>query len=148
VFYAVKPLPLQNKNPKPKQSISLLSPTKNKTYFSVLVKSLVKLDQTPQRPVIFCVANILIAFGIYINIYIYIYTYIHGGGGFSLEVYLCMRYPQKGEEGVRSPGIEVTNGLELLFGCWELNPKSFGKATSALSLIYIFICFVCLRQGL
>ena len=39
-------------------------------------------------------------------------------------VYLSTTYmqcPQRPEEGVRSPGTEVTDGFEPPHGCWKLN---------------------------
>jgi hypothetical protein len=35
--------------------------------------------------------------------------------------YICDWYPQRPEEGVRSPGIGVTDGCEPPCGYWELN---------------------------
>ena len=42
----------------------------------------------------------------------------------TLYVCLCtmgMQYPQKPEEGIRFPGTGITEGCELLCGCWGLN---------------------------
>jgi hypothetical protein len=44
---------------------------------------------------------------------------------------MYLQCPQGPEEGIRSPGIGVTNGYKLSYGCWEHNP-GFLKEQSVL----------------
>ena len=46
---------------------------------------------------------------------------------------LALLVPHGPEEGVRSPGIEVTDGCKPPCGCWELNSSPLGRGVSALN---------------
>lgn len=56
-------------------------------------------------------------------------------------MYVCVLcaclVPKEARGRIGSPGTEITEGCELLCGCWELNPDSLEEQPVTLTMIHL-----------